>query len=473
MLPESIRLCAQRFRKQRDYATFFNNGGQTAMNFRTLLAWLLFGCLIFESSLAETTEKVYDNGLRLIVREDNRAPVVVSQIWYHVGSSYERDGITGISHALEHMMFKATKKATAGEFSRLVAEHGGSDNAFTGKHYTAYFQRISSDQLELCLRFEADRMTGLVFDEDEFRREIEVIKEERNLRIDSNPVSRFYERFIANVYTRSPLRHPVIGWPEDIDQLEMAQAKEWYRRWYAPNNATLVIAGDVQFSEVDRLVSRYFAEIPPAELKPLKPRYEPPQNGLKLIQGYGQTSTSYLIMAYRSPPITRLEDPADAYALIVLGSILDGGASARFAQYLQREQQVATSVSVGYDAYDRLEGLFTITAVPNNGVSVDDLRRAIDRQIDMLKQEAVSEEELDRVKAQVISSQVYQRDSVFYTAMQVGMLESAGLDRSLLDDYVNQVERVSAEDVQRVARRYLVETGLSVGRFEPQSERPQ
>ena len=427
---------------------------------------------LFQPLFAASLEKVYDNGLKLIVLQDHRAPVVVSQLWYHVGSSYEHEGITGVSHALEHLMFKSTENVAAGEFSRVVAENGGSDNAFTGKHYTAYFQRIASDRLELCIRYEADRMNGLIFDADEFEREMDVIREERSLRVDNNPLSRFYERFIAAVYSRSSLRHPVIGWPEDIRQLELHEANEWYQRWYVPNNATLVIAGDVQFEEVDELVMKYFSGIPSRPLQPVKSRPEPPQDGLKVIQGYGQTSTAYLLMAFRAPAITQLDDPVDAYALEVLAGILDGGSSARFSRFLQREQEVAVSLSVSYDAFERLQGLFTITAVPSSGITLDALQNAIMQQIDRLKEVVVSDEELERVKAQVISSKVYERDSIFYSAMQIGMLETAGLDNQLLDSYVSQIERIGVDDIQRVARRYFVETGLTLGKFWPESKRP-
>lgn len=440
---------------------------------KRLVISVLFLCLnCIPASWAETFEKTYDNGLKLVVREDHRAPVVVSQLWYHVGSSYEHDGITGVSHALEHLMFKSTENTAKGEFSRIVAENGGSDNAFTGKHYTTYFQRIASDRLEICLRLEADRMKGLLFDEAEFRREIEVIKEERNLRVDNNPLARFYERFMATVFIQSPLRHPVIGWPQDIEQLNMRQTIDWYKRWYAPNNATLVIVGDVHFAEVDTLVKRYFSPIKSKPVISVKRRREAPQDGLKVIQGYGETSTPYLLMAYRAPVIRRLENPADAYALDVLSGILDGGSSARFSRYLQREQEVAISASAAYDAFDRLEGLFTITAIPKTGVTLEDLQSAVEVQIDRLKTEAVSEQELQRVKAQVISGRVYERDSTFYTAMQIGKLEAAGLDWQLLDDYLTQIKRVEAEDIQRVAKRYLVENGLTIGQFRPQSERP-
>ncbi len=437
-----------------------------------IIAALLLSLISIPLSRAETIEKTYDNGLKLIVREDHRAPVVVSQIWYHVGSSYEHDGITGVSHALEHLMFKSTEQTASGEFSRIVAEHGGSDNAFTGKHYTTYFQRIASDRLEICLRLEADRMKGLLFDEEEFRREIEVIKEERNLRIDNNPLARFYERFMADIFARSPLRYPVIGWPKDIERLDMQQTMDWYKHWYAPNNATLVIVGDVHFGEVDAMVKRYFSPVKSKPVTRAKHRLEASQDSPKVIMGYGKTSTPYLLMAYRAPVIRQLDNPADAYALDVLSSILDGGSSARFSRYLQREQEVAISASVSYDAFDRLEGLFFITAIPNTSVSLQDLQDAIELQIEKLKRKAVSEQELQRVKAQVISDRVYNRDSIFYTAMQIGKLETAGLDWRLLDDYPAQIEQIDTGDIQRVARRYLVKSGLTSGQFRPLSEEP-
>jgi zinc protease len=441
------------------------------MKIRIITA-IVISMTLSQSLFADTVEKVYDNGLKLIVLHDDRAPVVVSQLWYHVGSSYEHEGITGISHALEHLMFKSTTNAASGEFSRVVAERGGSDNAFTGKHYTTYFQRIASDSLELCIRYEADRMNGLVFDAAEFEREMDVISEERSLRVDSSPLNRFYERFTASVYTRSPLRHPVIGWPEDIQQLELDEVKQWYGRWYVPNNATLVIAGDVQFAEVDELVRKYFSGIPARPLQPVKRWREPPQDGLKVIQGYGQTSSAYLLMAFRAPGIAQLDDPDDAYVLEVLSGILDGGASARFSRFLQREQEIAVSASVSYDPFERLQGLFTITAVPSAGVTLQALQDAIMQQLDRLKEVAVSEEELKRVKAQVISSKVFERDSLFYSAMQIGRLETIGLGRHLLDSYVAEIERVDIDDLRRVAQRYFVETGMTLGQFRPQSKRP-
>ena len=433
---------------------------------------LLSGLLVPASLQAETFEKTYENGLKLIVREDHRAPVVVNQIWYRVGSSYEHAGITGISHALEHMMFKATKNTASGEFSKLIAENGGRDNAFTGKHYTAYYQRISSDNLELCLRLEADRMTNLLFNADEFQRELEVIKEERNLRIDNNPLNRFYEQFITSVFLQSPLRNPTIGWDEDLDQLELQEARQWYQRWYRPNNATLVIVGDVEFSAVDILVRRYFGEIESKPLKTVKTRSEPPQRGLRQVHGYGETSSPYLVMAYRVPVLNQLKDPADVYALDVLGGILDGGSSARFTRFLQRGDELAISVTTGYDAFERLEGLFTLSGTPKPGITLEKLQNAIEAQIDRLKVEKVSKDELARVKAQVVSSRIYQQDSMFGMAMEIGLLEAADIGWRAIDDYLDRIQAVNAEDIQRVVKRYFKPDNLTLGKFWPEANRP-
>ena len=224
------------------------------------------------SSAGAVKEKLLKNGMKVIVVENDRAPVVVSQVWYKVGGSYEHDGITGVSHVLEHMMFKGTKKYPAGRFSEIIAENGGKENAFTSKDYTAYFQRIAKDKLELCLRLESDRMRNLTFDKNEFKKELEVVKEERRLRTDDKPVGLTHEKFNAVAYTNSPYRQPIIGWMEDLNTLTVADAKEWYDTWYAPNNATLVVVGDVKAAAVFKLANKYFGEYEKTNVPVLKPR---------------------------------------------------------------------------------------------------------------------------------------------------------------------------------------------------------
>src|SRR5210317_118878 len=229
---------------------------------------------VTQTVTAQVHEYKLDNGMKVLVKEDHRAPVVVSQIWYKVGASYEHDGITGISHVLEHMMFKGTEKHPAGEFSEIVAANGGEENAFTGQDYTAYFQKIANDRLELCLELEADRMRNITFDEKEFIKELEVVKEERRLRTEDKPTALTYERFNAVAYTNSPYRRPIVGWMEDLDTMTVEDARQWYETWYAPNNATLVVAGDVKANDVFRLAKQYFGQLPTSDIPALKPRRE-------------------------------------------------------------------------------------------------------------------------------------------------------------------------------------------------------
>ncbi|HHJ34149.1 MAG TPA: insulinase family protein, partial [Gammaproteobacteria bacterium] len=271
-----------------------------------VLALKLF---VFDDDVPRHTEEAVQsyqlhNGMKILVVENHRAPVVVSQVWYKVGASYEHDGITGLSHVLEHMMFKGTKAHPAGEFSEIIAANGGRENAFTGQDYTAYFQRIANDRLELCFELEADRMQNLLLDEDEFMKEIEVIKEERRLRTEDKPTALTYERFNAAAFINNPYRRPVIGWMEDLDTLNIQDVRRWYKHWYAPNNATLVVAGDVDAGEVFKLAKEYFGSIPTSKIPQLKPRREAKQYGTQRITVELPAKIPYLVMGYKVPVLT-------------------------------------------------------------------------------------------------------------------------------------------------------------------------
>ncbi len=419
---------------------------------------------------AKTVEFLLDNGLKLIVREDHRAPVVVSQVWYKIGASYEHGGISGVSHVLEHMMFKGTKNLRSGEFSEIIAENGGKENAFTSKDYTAYFQRISSDRLELCLRLEADRMRNLVFVEEEFKKEVEVVKEERRLRVDNNPKSKLFEQFNAAAFVNSPVRIPTIGWMTDLESLTMQDAKDWYQRWYAPNNATLVIVGDVDANEVYELTKKHFGMHKSMEIKAPKLRKEIPQIGTRQITLLDKVSTPYLLMGYKVPALNTIDDPKIPYVLDVIAGVLDGGNSARFAKNLLREQEVAVSVGTGYDLYERLEGLFLFAGTPTPQTSIETLKAAIIDQLELLKKEKVSQHELDKVIAQVVAGKIYDRDSMFNMGMQIGTLESVGLDWRRLDEYEEKIKAVTADDILAVAKRYFVEDQLTIGQLLPKTK---
>ena len=438
------------------------------MNKKLLLA---LGLLVALPLQAKTLETRLDNGMKIIVHEDHRAPVVTSQVWYRIGSTYEHDGITGVSHVLEHMMFKGTKKHKPGEFSRIIAANGGRENAFTSADYTAYHQRIASDRLEICLELEADRMRNVVFLPQEYKKEVEVVKEERRMRVDNQPKSKLYEQFKATAFLNSPQRIPTIGWGGDLDHLKMEDAANWYQKWYAPNNATLVVVGDVKTADVIRLAKKYFGPLKPSNIEPPKARPEIEQQGERRIELYDQTANPYLVMGYKTPTMLHHKALAkDIYALDVLSGILDGGNSARISKNIVRGKELAVQAGASFDAFDRLPGLFLFAGTPSKGVKPKQLEAAFKSEINKLQQTPVTQQELDRVKAQVIASKVFERDSMFYTGMQIGMLDAMGYDWRLLDSYADEIRAVSAEDVQRVAKKYFDDKQLTVATLWPEQK---
>ncbi len=399
-----------------------------------------------------------DNGLKVIVREDHRAPVVVSQVWYKVGSSYEPNGITGISHLLEHMMFNGTKTHPPGEFSRIISANGGRENAFTGQDYTAYFQQLERSRLKVSFELEADRMHNLVIKADEFAKERQVVMEERRMRTDDNPNALTDEQFNAAAFTNSGYHHSVIGWMNDIEAITIDDLRHWYHRWYAPNNATLVVVGDVTGAEVFKLAKQYFGPVPANDALDIRPpAVEPEQLGPREVVVKAPAKLPYLLIGYKVPALHGAQETWEPYALEVLAGILDGGTSARLSRDLIRGDQIASSVDAGYDIGGRLPGLFVLDGTPNDGKTTADLGQALSKQIKTLQDELVPENELDRVKAQVIAEDVYDRDSVFYQAMKLGMYETVGLSWQDVGRYVDNIKQVTPGQVQAVARKYLTD----------------
>lgn len=416
---------------------------------------------------ASVHEFMLDNGLKVLVKPDHRSPVVVSQIWYKVGSSYEHNGITGISHMLEHMMFKGTPDVPSGEFSRIIAANGGRENAFTSADYTAYFQRLEKSRLETSFRLEADRMRNALFPADEFLKERDVVAEERRLRTEDKPQSRAYEQFKASAFVSSPYHHSVIGWMSDIQNYQVEDAREWYRQWYAPNNATLVVVGDVQPAEVLALAKKYYGPIKPEKIATQKPRPEIPQNGERRTQVAIPATIDYLMMGYKVPSLNTTEEDWQVYALEVLAWILDGGRSSRLSKELLREQQLVTTTSVSYDLHSRLQTLFTVSAIPAKGKTTEDVEAALRQQIKRMREEAVSDEEMQRAKTQILTGRVYEQDSVFYQAMQLGVLETVGIGWRADEVFNKNIKAVTAEQIQAVANKYLIKDGLTVTILDP------
>ncbi len=432
---------------------------------------LLVGGAPAASLAAESTavhEYKLDNGLKLLVKEDHRAPVVVSQVWYKVGSSYEPTGITGISHVLEHMMFKGTKKHPAGEFSRIIKQQGGRENAFTGADYTAYFQQLERSRLPVSFALEADRMRNLTLPAKEFKKEVQVVMEERRLRTEDNPRSFTFEQFKATAFVSSPYHHPVIGWMDDLKNLSDAQVRHWYQKWYAPDNATVVVAGDVNPDDVYALAKKYFGPLKPSGIKPAAARRDTVQVGERDLIVKRPAELPYLVMGYKVPVLNvDAQAPWEPYALEVLAGILDGGDSARLASELVRGRQIAANAGASYDLYARLGDLFLLDGTPAPGHTIAELENALRAQVKRLREKPVSKDELERVKAQVVASDVFEKDSVFYQAMRLGMLETVGVGWRKADEYVDKIRAVTPEQVQKVARKYLKNDSLTVARLKP------
>lgn len=436
------------------------------MRANPLFRAFIVGFVLLLTGCGQVHETTLENGLKVIVKEDHRSPVVVSQVWYRVGSSYEPEGLTGISHVLEHMMFKGTTNHKAGEFSRIIAEHGGRENAFTADDYTAYFQQLEKSRLPISFELEADRMRNLLLRDEDFQREVRVVMEERRLRTEDNPQALAYERFMATAYQVHPYRHPVIGWMEDLERMTLKDLQRWYDRWYAPNNATLVVVGDVDPKEVFAMARKYFGPIPTRVVEPPRPPIEPPQTDMRRAQLRVPAEVPYLLLGYHAPVLTGGED-REQYALAVAAGILSGGQSARFATRLVRGKQVAADVSAEYNPAGKYPPLFIIGGTPASGHDIKALEAAVRDEIERLRSEPVSEGELKRVKAQVVADEVYERDSVFGQAMVIGTLETVGLDWRLEEEYVQRVRAVTAAEVQAVVKKYLVPSNLTVVGLDP------
>ena len=428
--------------------------------------------LITLSARAElpTHEFQLDNGLDVLVREDHRAPVITVMVWFKAGSIDEAPYETGLAHVLEHMMFKGSKRLDAGEFSRTVARFGGSDNAFTSYDFTAYFQQYEASRLPLALELEAERLKNLKIDDESFRRELQVVMEERRQRTDDKPTALAWEKFQAVARPGTGYAHPIIGWRDQLAQLQPQQARDWYDRFYVPGNATLVIAGDVTPEQVRPLVEKFFADLPRGETPPRPETTLNPPPGERRMTLRLPVRVPALYMSYNVPSLTTADHQDDFYALTMLGGVLDGGTSARMESNLVRGQRLAAGLGAGYDGLQRGNGTFTITATPNPAVSLDQLEAAIKAEIEKIAEQPPSEAEMDRVRAGVLAEQIYQRDSVMGQAMELGTLSVLGLDWRLAGQFDDNLEAVTPEQVQQAARKWLVAERSAVAHVIPEGE---
>lgn len=427
--------------------------------------------LVCGTVVANPHEFMLANGLKLVVKEDHRSPVVVSQIWYKAGSIDELNGATGVAHVLEHMMFKGTKKIPRGEFSKRIAAAGGRDNAFTAQDYTAYFQQLHQSRLPLAMEMEADRMRNIILTKEEFSKEIRVVMEERRLRTDDKPHALAHEKMMATAYQSHPYQRPIIGWMNDLENMTVNDAREWYDRWYAPGNAVLVVVGDVIPGKVFALAQKFYGKIKPRSVLSLaarKPQQEPQQVGIKRLTVKAPAKLPYMAMGYKVPVLRNPESDWEPYALEVLVGVLDGNDSARFNKVIVREKRLASSTGAGYDSVSRGPGMLYFDGTPSEGKTVADLEAALREEIAKLVRDGITTEELLRVRAQVVAGHVFQRDSMFYQAMQIGQMESIGFSHRDLDTMLKKLQAVTADQVREVAEKYLKDDALTVVVLDPQ-----
>jgi zinc protease len=410
-----------------------------------------------------------DNGLEVYVKVDRRAPVAVSMLWYRAGGMDEASGTTGVAHVLEHMMFQGTEDTAPGDFARMIAEVGGRNNAFTSSDYTGYYQQLHKSNLELALRLEADRMANLKLDEAEFQKELRVVMEERRQRVDDNPRAMVFEQLNAAMYLAHPYRHPVVGWMSDLENMQLADARAWYDNWYAPNNAVLVVAGDVDPKHVFALAEKYFGPIAARPLPVRKPQVEPEQKGTRRIVVKAPSRLPSVTMAYHVPRLEDVEGDWEPYALSILAGVLDGYSAARLEREMVSKTRVANSVSADYDGFRRGPGAFYVSVTPGQGKTVADVERVWREQLALLIEQGVTEDELRRVKAQVIASQVYSQDSVYGQASRIARMRALGLPHDGSARMTEKLRAVTAEQVTAVARKYLIDDKLTVAVLEPEA----
>jgi zinc protease len=424
---------------------------------------MLLSCQTF----SQVQEFILNNGLKILVKEDHRAPIAVSMIWYNVGSADEPGGITGVSHAIEHIMFKGTNKFPLGIFSKTIAAQGGQENAFTNNDYTAYFEKIDSSRLATSFELEADRMNNLLLNADEFAKEIKVIQEERRLRTDDNPQALAFERLLATAHLTAPYSHPVIGWMTDLQQMNVNDLKKWYQRYYAPNNATLVVVGDVNTEKVHALAEHYFGSISQHPIPERKPQQEPPALGKKTVTIHGSAKLPLLLISYTVPGVHTAKIAWEPYALEIIAGILDAGDGARFTKNLIRTSHIATAADTYYNLYSRYQTQFIVYGSPSQNHQISDLRKALLFELNQLKTVLVNSKELQRIKNQIIAQKTFEQDSIFGQAMELGLLETVGIGWRNTDKYHQALNDVTAEQIQETAQHYFQENNMTEAELKP------
>lgn len=429
---------------------------------RLVAAALSLAALALPLKAAELKDMVTDftlsNGMEVVVIEDHRAPVVVHMVWYRAGAADETPGVSGVAHFLEHLLFKGTDKLAPGEFSKTVADNGGTDNAFTTHDYTGYFQRVAADRLELMMRMESDRMANLKLSENDIETERNVIIEERNQRTENNAGALYREQAMAAQYLNHRYGVPVIGWKHEMATLSLDDALDYYNRYYTPNNAVLVVAGDVTPEGVKTLAEKYYGSIPPNEALPERVRpQEPPQTApRRLTFADPRVAQPYVSRSYLAPE-RDAGDQKTAAALTMLAEILGGGQTSVLSEKLQFGNRKALYASAYYTGLSLDDTTFGVYIVPAEGVTLEEGEAALDQALAEFLEEGVDAEQLARIKMQIGAGLIYMRDDVGSLARQYGSALTQGLTVEDVQDWPALLDAVTAEDIMQAARNVLDE----------------
>jgi len=410
-----------------------------------------YSALKFSERLEEYT---LPNGLKVILIEDNRSPSVINSIWYKVGSSYERPGSTGISHVLEHMMFKGTKNFSSGEFSSIIKEMGGTENGFTSKDYTGYFQKIHKSNLEKCIELEADRMKNLKFNDNEISSEIEVVKEERRLRTDDNPVSKTFEKIMLNAFGMNNYGIPIIGTMEDIGNVTKNKLQAWYKEYYQPNNAIVLIAGNFDRENVKGYIEKYYGVIKTeSNIKNDKDliNFETLNN----FEVFEEVARPIVFIGFKKPKFNKNKS-RELYALDLFIEVMDGGYSSRLTRHLVNDKKIALDTFISNDTFNKHMNLVIIGGTPRGNVSNKEFRRSILTEFSRKNIDTISIDELNSAKARIKANSIYKFDSVLNQAMQVGMLEAKNISWKELDKYTDTIESITLDEIKNSAENFFL-----------------
>ena len=423
-----------------------------------------------QAGLFEPETFTLKNGMEVVVVPDHRAPVVVHMVWYRVGAADEPRGKSGIAHFLEHLMFKGTEKIPPGEFSKIVAANGGRDNAFTSQDYTAYFQVVARDRLPLMMEMEADRMVNLRLDEESVATERQVILEERRQRTDATPQGQFGEQVQATMYLSHPYGEPIIGWEKEIESLTREDALAFYKRFYAPNNAILVVAGDITAEELRPLAEKYYGTIPANGAVAAQPLpHEPPHRAARRVTHSDPRVAEPNWQRQYIADSVSWGDADNVIALQVLSDIVGGGSTSRLYRKLVVEEGIAASAGAWYSGVNRGPGAFGFYATPARGVATEDLEAAVDREIRRVLDEGITQEELDRARTVLLGEAVYMRDSLSRGARTFGSSLVAGMSVEEVESWPERLRAVTVDDVVEAARANLRPEGSVTATLSPEN----